>query len=138
MRVSTRTLSPMLQKRGTRISAPVSKCCGLEGVGCGVAFDSRFGVCNLKYNVDRHLACQDCVGCGVYHGFTDVALFQELYTIDAFSRKCNLFKCFGVHEVVAHVVFVKGTDTGGVLCVLRLLSRLSSMFCRGRGLSLRS
>ena len=34
-------------------------------------------------------------------------LTKELHAVDAFAGKCYLLKCFGMHEVVAHVIFVK-------------------------------
>ncbi len=80
---------------------------GLEGVGGGIALDAGFGVGDFEHNAGGHLAGEDSLGSGVYHGFADVTFFEELYALDAFAGDCYLLESLGVHEVVAHVVFVE-------------------------------
>ena len=77
---------PVLQKRGTRTSAPVSHGSGLEGVGGRIAFDAGFGVGDFEHYAGGHLAGEDSLGSGVYHGFADVTFFEELYAPRCFRR----------------------------------------------------
>lgn len=80
---------------------------GLERVGGGVALDAGFGVGDFKHHVGGKLAGEDRVGSGVNHSLDDIALLEELNAFDAFAGKSHLLERLGVHEVVAHIVFIE-------------------------------
>ncbi len=89
-------------------------CGGFEGVGGGVALDARFGVGDLEHYVGGELAGEDGVGGGVNHCLYDITVLEELYAFDAFAGEHYLFPCFGVEEVIAHVILV-GVLVGAAL-----------------------
>ncbi len=91
-----RTLSPVLQKRAHELRRRSPTVCGLEGVGGRIALDAGFGVGDFEHYAGGHLAGEDSLGSGVYHGFADVTFFEELYALDAFAGDCYLLESLGV------------------------------------------